>query len=105
MTNPSVLPEQAVPVTADNFIRAESDLYFSNVIKDGGFGKFFHLRTPAPIDHQTVTRLNRDTLYSAIVLDLDAGPTTITPPMAASVLCRSRSSTRTNTPHRGLRQG
>lgn len=30
----------AVPVTADNFVRAESDLYFGGVIKDGGFGKF-----------------------------------------------------------------
>jgi hypothetical protein len=82
MTDSQVSSEQAVPVTADNFIRAESDLYFSNVVKDGGFGKFFHFRTPAPIDHQNVIRLNRDTLYSAIVLDLDAGPVTITLPDA-----------------------
>jgi hypothetical protein len=71
-----------VPVTADNFIRAESDLYFSNVVKDGGFGKFLHFRTPVDIDHQSVIRLNRDTLYSSIVLDLDAGPATITLPDA-----------------------
>jgi hypothetical protein len=31
---------QTVPVTADNFVRAESDLYFTGVVKDGGFGKF-----------------------------------------------------------------
>jgi hypothetical protein len=80
MTNSQASPGQAVPVTADNFIRAESDLYFSNVVKDGGFGKFFHFRTPAPIEHQGVIRLNRDTLYSAVVLDLDAGPATITLP-------------------------
>jgi hypothetical protein len=82
MTDSQVLSEQFVPVTADNFVRAESDIYFSNVVKDGGFGKFFHFRTPAPIDHQNVIRLNRDTLYSAIVLDLDAGPVTITLPDA-----------------------
>jgi hypothetical protein len=71
-----------IPVTADNFVRAESDLYFGNVVKDGGFAKFNHNRTPAPIDNQTVIRLNRDTLYSAAVFDLDAGPVTITLPDA-----------------------
>ena len=55
-----------VPVTVENFIRAESDLYFGNVVKDGGFGKF----PPSPRacgdhDNQTIIRLNRDTLYSA----------------------------------------
>lgn len=71
-----------VPVTADNFARAESDLYFGGVVKDGGFGKFFHNREPTPIDHQTVIRMNRDTLYSGAVFDLDAGPATITLPSA-----------------------
>lgn len=69
-----------VAVNADNFSRAESDLSFSNVVKDGGFGKFLHIRNPTPIDHQPVIRMNRDTLYSAIVCDLDAGPVTITLP-------------------------
>jgi hypothetical protein len=32
------------------------------------------------IDHQTVIRLNRDTLYSSGVFDLDAGPVTIKMP-------------------------
>ena len=71
-----------VPVTADNFPRAESDLYFSGVVKNGGFGKFDHTREPAPLDKQTVIRLNRDTLYSAAVFDLDAGSVTITLPDA-----------------------
>ncbi len=72
----------AVPVSADNFPRAESDLYFGNIVKDGGFGKFTHRREPAAIDNQTVIRLNRDTLYSAVIFDLDAGPVTITLPEA-----------------------
>src|SRR6202451_3866606 len=72
-----------VPVTADNFTRAESDLYFHSIaIKEGGFGKFFNKREPASIDDQTVIRLNRDTLYSSAVFDLDAGPVTITLPDA-----------------------
>ena len=32
--------QNAVPVTVQNFPRAESDLYMGNTVKDGGFGKF-----------------------------------------------------------------
>jgi hypothetical protein len=74
---------KAVPVTVENFIRAESDLYFSVVaLKEGGLGKFEHHRELTPIDGQTVIRMNRDTLYSAAIFDLDAGPVTITLPDA-----------------------
>jgi len=71
-----------IPVTVDNFTRAESDLYLGNAVKDGGFGKFHHNRTVAEIDKQFVIRMNRDTLYSAAVFDLDAGTVTITLPNA-----------------------
>jgi hypothetical protein len=75
--------DSAIPVTIDNFARAESDLYFGGLLKDsGGIGKFVHRREPARIDKQTVIRLNRDTLYSSAVFDLDAGPVTITLPDA-----------------------
>jgi hypothetical protein len=72
----------AVPVTVDNFPRAESDLYMGNSVKEGGVGKLFHRREPASLDNQLVIRLNRDTLYSSGVFDLDAGPVTITMPDA-----------------------
>ena len=75
-------PEPAVTVTPDNFPRAESDLYFASAVKDGGLGKFRHRREPTALDRQTVTRINRDTLYSGAVFDLDAGPVTITLPDA-----------------------
>lgn len=68
------------PVTVDNFVRAESDLYINSLIKQGGLGKMLHRRELASIDHQTVVRLNRDTMYSSGVFDLDAGPVTITLP-------------------------
>lgn len=71
-----------VPVTIDNFPRAESDLYMTKMVKDGSLGKLDHRREPARIDDQTVIRLNRDTLYSSGVFDLDAGPVTITMPDA-----------------------
>lgn len=79
---PIVSYANPITVTTDNFVRAESDLYFQAVAKDNGFGQFNHVREPAPIDGQNVIRLNRDTLYSSAVFDLDAGPVTITLPSA-----------------------
>jgi hypothetical protein len=71
----------AIPVTVDNFVRAESDLYATGIMKDSGsIGKLIHRREPAAIDKQTVIRLNRDTLYTSGVFDLDAAPVTITLP-------------------------
>jgi hypothetical protein len=75
-------PGSAIPVTVDNFPRAESDLYLGTGVKDGNFGKFVHKRVPADIEHQLVIRMNRDTLYSSAVFDLEAGPVTITLPDA-----------------------
>lgn len=74
---------ETVPVTVENFCRAESDLYLRSIaLKNGGFGKPYIKRDVAPIDHQDVIRENRDTLYMAQVLDLDAGPVTVTLPDA-----------------------
>src|SRR5262249_2424831 len=69
--------EEGGRVTAENFIRAETDTYFAKFAKEGGFGKIHHEREMASIDHQTVIRMNRDTLYSFGVFDLDAGPVTL----------------------------
>lgn len=71
-----------VRVTVDNFTRAESDTYFAKFVKEGGLGKFHHDRELAPLDNQTVIRLNRDTLYSFAMFDLDASPATVTLPDA-----------------------
>lgn len=89
---PSVVPDLASPdrwqtnadgriiVTPDNFIRAESDTYMAGQARDGAFGQFKHTREAAPVDRQLIVRLNRDTIYSSGVFDLDAGPVTITLP-------------------------
>jgi hypothetical protein len=77
----SVAAQSANTVTVDNFVRAESDTYIGNFAKEaGGLATLVHRREPASIDNQTVIRLNRDTLYSSAVFDLDAGPVTITMP-------------------------
>ncbi len=72
-----------IPVSPDNFARAESDLYFGGIVADGGFGALNHFRELSPIDKQLVIRQNRDTLYSPGVFDLDAGPVILTLPDSA----------------------
>jgi hypothetical protein len=72
---------EAIPVTVDNFIRAETDMIFAGGVKTQGLGRFLHHREPVPIDYPVV-RPNRDTLYSLSIFDLDAGPATITLPDA-----------------------
>ena len=47
-------------VTADNFVRAETDMYFKHFEKNGGFGKFNHSRDlplgNTPVCGRTATR-------------------------------------------------
>jgi hypothetical protein len=69
----------AVPVTVDNFNRAETDMYMGSIVNNGGFGKFVHLRDLYAIE-APVVRPNRDTLYSFSVFDLDVGPVTVSLP-------------------------
>jgi hypothetical protein len=48
---PMSAPAQGVPVTADNFARAESDLYFGTAVRDaGGIAKMNHHREPVQVD-------------------------------------------------------
>ena len=65
-------------VTVGNFIRAETDFYF----RTREFGKLNHARNMAAIDKQDVVRMNRDTLYSSAVFDLEAAPVTVALPDA-----------------------
>lgn len=69
------------PVTVDNFVRAETDHMFRTNMETFhlGVGEFAHLREPTTPDTQPVIRMNQDTLYSAIWLDL-AKPAKITMP-------------------------
>src|SRR6266436_3485801 len=73
---------QGVRVTIDNYNRAQTDVNFAGVVKNGGFGKFRHGRELAPPAQQGIVRPNRDTLYSFAIVDLDAGPVAITLPDA-----------------------
>jgi hypothetical protein len=77
----------SIAVTADNFNRAETDMYFSRIVKEGAFGRFAHKREVVPIHNQTVIRANRDTLYSSAVFDLEAAPVTVRLPDAGQRFC------------------
>ena len=77
--SPSSSPAvKSVPVTVDNFIRAESDMYFDLLLKRSGgqMGKMQHAREPVP-PNSGVVRDNRDVIASTGVFDLDVGETTI----------------------------
>lgn len=63
-----------IPVNVDNFVRAETARMLADIqASAGGINAFRHNREPAPIDEQTVIRLNRDTFYSFAVVDLARG--------------------------------
>jgi hypothetical protein len=67
-------------VNADNFVRAETDRMFHDLLRDAGaINTFLHHREPADVDHQTVIRLNRDTLYSIAIVDISHGATLTLP--------------------------
>jgi hypothetical protein len=73
---------QAELVTVESYDRAQTDVYFAGVVRNGGFGKFRHGRELAPPAQQGIPRPNRDTLYSFAIVDLDAAPVTVTLPDA-----------------------
>jgi hypothetical protein len=67
-------------VDVENFVRAETDMYFGMLVKRaGGLARLDHLRELHTIEGPGV-RPNRDTLYSEAVFDLEAGPVEITLP-------------------------
>lgn len=75
-----IASEKPITVNVENFIRAETDTYFQKAVTGGGFGKLVHRTEMASIEAQDVVRLNRDTLYSSGVFDLDAAPVSVTLP-------------------------
>ena len=56
---------QAIPVTVDNFIRAESDLYLGNIAKDGGFEFAKTCRQRGPGEQRNIVLLVTSTVQEA----------------------------------------
>lgn len=69
-----------VRVNVKNFARVESDLMFDGVLATAGaVNTLLHYREPTPLDRQTIIRMNRDTLYSAAIVDISEGATLTVP--------------------------
>ncbi len=69
-----------IKVNVDNFVRAETDIQIGRILKlTGGVNKLAHFRKPTPLDAQLVIRMNRDTLYSAALVDISEGATVTLP--------------------------
>lgn len=63
-----------IPVTFANFVRAESDRMFAGIAGIAPVKNAWnHYLSPTPIEGQTIIRMNRDTLYSAVILDVSQG--------------------------------
>ena len=74
------IPDAGVKVTPQTYIRAETDRQFAEIAKmAGGVNRFYHFRSPTPLDKQNVVRMNRDTLYSMGVVDTSKGATITVP--------------------------
>ena len=62
-----------IQVNVDNFVRAETAAQIDRFLKmlaGGEANSWAHFRTPTAIDKQAVIRMNPDTLYSAIFVDI-----------------------------------
>jgi hypothetical protein len=66
--------EASILVNADNYAQAEAAFQFDGMSKrGGGINKLAHARQPIPIDKQRNMQMNRDTIYSAAVVDISKG--------------------------------
>jgi len=83
----SIDAAEVTPLTIENYALAESQVIFSDYVKKigkatcgSGVGTIMHLRnTPDPKD-RTILRINFDTIYSFLILDLTS-PVTIELPL------------------------
>lgn len=66
-------------VTPENYVEAEVDLTFTNIVKEVGSNAFRHDRSLIPLDKQPAVTMNRDTVYSFGIFYVPKG-TTITLP-------------------------
>jgi hypothetical protein len=75
------IADEAVKVNVYNFVRAETAVNFDKQLAPlkGEVNKIFHFRKPMPLDGQSVIRSNRDTLYSAAIVDISKGATLTIP--------------------------
>ncbi|EXJ12637.1 DUF1214 domain-containing protein [Imhoffiella purpurea] len=76
----ALVESREIPVTLDNFVRAATDIEFDKYVSlAGGINRLYHFRDLTPVEHQTTISMNRDTLYSAAIVDISEGATLTLP--------------------------
>src|SRR5258705_9216326 len=73
---------QTTLVTVENYNRAQTDVNFAGVARNGGFGKFRHSRGIAPPALLGIVRPKPETLYFFSIFELAAGTVKISLPHA-----------------------
>ncbi|MFT5609666.1 MAG: hypothetical protein ACI9WC_001393 [Arenicella sp.] len=77
----STTSSDLVKVDAFNYVRAKTAIQFDKYLSraDGKINTFYHRRAVVDIDAKSSKRLNRDTLYSAAIVDISQGATVVVP--------------------------
>lgn len=66
--------QSTIEVNVLNYVEAKTTIHFDAVIaRAGGVNRWGHVREPIPLDQQRSRRMNRDTLYSSVVIDISQG--------------------------------
>jgi len=73
------LGRAGIVVTPDNYVEAEVDVTFTQIVREVGSNRFRHDRSLIPLDKQPAVTMNRDTIYSFGIFHTPRG-TTITLP-------------------------
>src|SRR5260370_39449403 len=73
---------QTTLVTVENYNRAQTDVNFAGVVKNGGFGKFRHRPRPPPLAQHRLVRPHRAAPSSLALFALESPPGALTPPDA-----------------------
>jgi hypothetical protein len=76
----AVAAEAPIKVDRDNYQKAEVARNFTKWAKNGANNKLMHMTTVTPSGPAPTVRMNRDTLYSAAILDTSSGTASITLP-------------------------
>jgi len=74
--------EASKPVTKENYVQAETDLYLYEQQAKSGVNKFEHADM-VTMKNQVIIRSNRDVVYSRAVVDISGGVTFSIPPRKA----------------------
>ncbi|MCX7546327.1 DUF1254 domain-containing protein [Xanthomarina sp. F1114] len=75
----TISEDKSIPVTKDNYVAAETNLYFEKQAKKSPINTFTHDDVVTQ-ENQYIIRSNRDVVYSSAIVDISEGATFTVPP-------------------------